>query len=1222
MSCPVTQSDQEVTSSVAWDNIQVDNSVPKVDSMNRQEQDTDSTMPDSTSQDVVNSNALFAAALTAKLDSLNETQRGSPPDLGDYENPDSMETQGDLPDGWAYVGGSGPPSPGSRDPLEDITEFDLDTSASPNAYTVPDCDPDNLLTTTILPTFGPFPDPAQYDDAMATMNFNFNEGPATVESGDISSELAMPGVCGMRNLGNTCYMNSGLQCLLASPTVTEFFLHFSPELVKSDKEGEIKEEEIKSNTCLRLSRNFANLVQQVYQGRFTVIQPDQFKETLAESHDQFKGFRQHDCQEFLALLLDTLHEQLVGLGSRVATCPPLSECTSMELHTPHSTEVSGTEGSTVFNFSLSGKMLDKDSESEVGRGVDLDREFESVSEVGRADLENVNNIDGTESRGSASPKSYTSHSSLEDKIPTNIRMAPIPECIKADWTGQEHHADSRASLASLDSEQEEGSEEGEGAAITSNLVPNDQLKKKQVVFSDTVGAGLGVQERNNEVSPMNVGIEDFYKEHKTLNVNMNNESQAMNNKINFDSEKYRQNDNTRPPTTIENLNTGDLSEKNINVKRVKCTNMETGGLGDMNGGETDNKRIRLESREKNIMMETERKEVESESMESQTEPPNCCSEAARDPARLKEAIEADRYWEKYLAKNNTVVAHSFQGQFKNTVICGECGHVSVSFEPFMYLSVPLPRALDRQVEVVVLLEGGLPTAHLLTLSTHDRVMDLRAALTARLDLADRKLVLAEVTRHRVSRQLEDNTWLKFVNTTNRKIYCLELLSIAVEEKEAEGKVESVEDEEGVSSSMLSSLSSSRSDLCPSTTVSSSTSTGTLTDTGTITEDLPSGGGDMANSSWKSCNICLEEMVDSDLVGHIHCTAQLCRDCLERSMAASPDKCPVCLAVVLDDSEWVQLDQTSGVRPPLRMLTISVIFMAEQVDKEEHVRMGHPRLIRVANVVKLSSVVKLLESLASTVPAVYQELCAVTDTGDWCSRCTTQQRCRGCPISSLVDGGDLLLKPGDNIAIRFAVVEKNMMEEVNRARQDPSMDVERLKLELDLFDCLDAFSSREVLDHANPWFCPICRRNQTATKTLSVWRYPDFLIIYLKRFVYLEKGPGGHAGSVKLDNKVSFPLAGLDLTPYLSGPLQQGGELFDLYGAVCHYGSVSGGHYTAYAKHCQTQEWNHFNDAQVDPKVPEGESQDDMYVLFYKRSGLSHTVNIPSPNQKQGYPPPP
>ena len=51
---------------------------------------------------------------------------------------------------------------------------------------------------------------------------------------------------------------------------------------------------------------------------------------------------------------------------------------------------------------------------------------------------------------------------------------------------------------------------GEVAAIiTSNPVLNDPLKKKQVVFSSTVGKGLGVQERNNAVSPTNMGIDDF-----------------------------------------------------------------------------------------------------------------------------------------------------------------------------------------------------------------------------------------------------------------------------------------------------------------------------------------------------------------------------------------------------------------------------------------------------------------------------------------------------------------------------------------------------------------------------------------------------------------------------------------------------------------------------------------------------------------------------------------
>ena len=115
----------------------------------------------------------------------------------------------------------------------------------------------------------------------------------------------------------------------------------------------------------------------------------------------------------------------------------MSECTSMELHTPHSTEASCNEGSNVFNFSISGKMFDKES----AREGDLDKEFESVSEVCRADLENVNNIDGTESRGSVSPKSYTSYGSSEDKVITNIRMAPIPESIKNEWISCEQSAE-------------------------------------------------------------------------------------------------------------------------------------------------------------------------------------------------------------------------------------------------------------------------------------------------------------------------------------------------------------------------------------------------------------------------------------------------------------------------------------------------------------------------------------------------------------------------------------------------------------------------------------------------------------------------------------------------------------------------------------------------------------------------------------------------------------
>jgi len=354
-----------------------------------------------------------------------------------------------------------------------------------------------------------------------------------------------------------------------------------------------------------------------------------------------------------------------------------------------------------------------------------------------------------------------------------------------------------------------------------------------------------------------------------------------------------------------------------------------------------------------------------------------------------------------------------------------------------------------------------------------------------------------------------------------------------------------------------------------------------------------------------------------LVSHIHCTAVLCRECHHRSLKSNPDKCPVCL-LGCDSSEWVQLDQSQGVRPPLRMLTLSVLLTMDSEEGTGHppVRIGHPRLVKLPNLASFTNVVKLLEQVAeSQVVGIHpRSLVVVKEEGEACSRCPSfPGRCRGCSLDSLVsqDTGELQLKPGDNLAIRFPALEKNVVESCNRSRTDASMDQERLKPQLHLTDCLDAFSSREVLDSNNPWFCPICRRNQTATKTLSVWRYPDFLVIYLKRFVYLERGPAGLPGSVKLDNRVSFPLEGLDLTPYLSGPLQNGGEVFDLYGAVCHYGSVSGGHYTAFAKHINTNAWNQFNDSQVESRLPEGDGQDDVYVLFFKRSGLANSVNMVS-----------
>ena len=103
----------------------------------------------------------------------------------------------------------------------------------------------------------------------------------------------------------------------------------------------------------------------------------------------------------------------------------------------------------------------------------------------------------------------------------------------------------------------------------------------------------------------------------------------------------------------------------------------------------------------------------------------------------------------------------------------------------------------------------------------------------------------------------------------------------------------------------------------------------------------------------------------------------------------------------------------------------------------------------------------------------------------------------------------------------------------------------------------------------------------------------------------------NAGAVKLEKDVTFQVNDLDLTPYLSGPLQSDSRpLFNMYGCVCHFGSVYGGHYTAFSRHLGTNQWNYFDDSSIlEHKMP-GDSLGDhssAYVLFYQRSGMLYRL---------------
>lgn len=126
------------------------------------------------------------------------------------------------------------------------------------------------------------------------------------------------------------------------------------------------------------------------------------------------------------------------------------------------------------------------------------------------------------------------------------------------------------------------------------------------------------------------------------------------------------------------------------------------------------------------------------------------------------------------------------------------------------------------------------------------------------------------------------------------------------------------------------------------------------------------------------------------------------------------------------------------------------------------------------------------------------------------------------------------------------------------------------------------------------------------------------VIHIKRFKYSS------TRREKLSTDVHFPLAGLDLSPYVSPDLSSGSPglscsnssllpgaavqrappLYDLIGVSNHQGSLHSGHYIAHVdttggRPDKARRWMCFNDSRVSVANANSIAGPTAYVLFYK-----------------------
>ncbi|XP_029838592.3 ubiquitin carboxyl-terminal hydrolase 19 isoform X1 [Ixodes scapularis] len=533
-----------------------------------------------------------------------------------------------------------------------------------------------------------------------------------------------------------------------------------------------------------------------------------------------------------------------------------------------------------------------------------------------------------------------------------------------------------------------------------------------------------------------------------------------------------------------------------------------------------------------------------------------------DSANRPDEVVAEESWSRYKLRNDSIVVDLFQGQYKSTVICPECQKVSINFDPFLYLSVPLPK--KQKIFVVHFYRWDpdqVPIKLCLRLNQDARVEDLKDEIFKKTHVLPKNLRVLEVYNRKIYKVFNRDDDSLMDITPKDLIFAFEIL----DRDKAREKVIEV----AVVQRLLMPHAATTCASC----------------------------GVAKLEALKRCTRCLRVGYCNRTcqTNHWHQHKSVCKFVpeliglpfvlsLPQSQATYANLCRLMEAYSRHSVNVFQppvksnkcaLDAAAGTPPG------SVEPLEAELDEAEGLDPGSNEGGPMFGV---TSVVPYAESCPSKVDFVFED--------------------RGNEPLDLSRVYYLAMDWRNNQRQGSYVLVES--KEVDYATMDDDCNLPFSEEDgISLDQCLTLFTEPEVLSPQEAWYCPGCKEHRQATKELSLWRLPPVLIIQLKRFSFTRS-----IFRDKIDKMVDFPINGLDVSPYYCGPACESGgpqPVYDLFAVINHHGGMLGGHYTAFGRCTDATDtrlsevgWRLFDDSRVNAVSDVRVATSAAYMLFYRR----------------------